>query len=79
MILLGALLMTFGTDLLIISHNDPVGTPLGVIASLAGVMLLTGGILNHHRLSLRRRSDKTDAGTEASGAGPRGKPSDRRF
>ena len=77
MILFGAVLLTFGTDLVMVSHNDPVGTPLGIICSLIGVMLLTAGILNHHRLSLKLgRDEKSGAG----GTGPerRDKAGERR-
>ena len=52
LILLGAPLLTLGFDLVIVGANSPVGGPLGVIASLIGVMLLTAGILQHYHLTL---------------------------
>lgn len=74
LILLGAPLLTLGLDLVIVGRDSPVGGPLGVFASLIGVMLLTSGILQHYRLTLRAR-DGADAGTgdrgDESGAGRR--------
>ncbi|MGH8011096.1 MAG: hypothetical protein ACREQ4_01190 [Candidatus Binataceae bacterium] len=57
MIFFGAILLTVGTDLVIATAGTPstVGGPLGVIASLIGVALLTAGILNHYRLTLALR------------------------
>jgi len=60
LILLGAPLLTAGIDLVIVGRDSPVGGPLGVIASLIGVMLLTSGILQHYRLTLRARKDAGD-------------------
>ena len=72
LILLGAPILTLGLDLVIVGRDSPVGGPLGVIASLIGAMLLTAGILQHHRLTLRTR-DGADAG-----AGDRTEESDAR-
>lgn len=57
MIFLGALLLAFGTDLVIATSGEPstLGGPLGVIASLIGTALLTAGILNHCRMTRQLR------------------------
>jgi hypothetical protein len=57
MIFLGALLLAFGTDLVIATSGEPstLGGPLGVIASLLGTALLTAGILNHCRMTREQR------------------------
>jgi TRAP-type C4-dicarboxylate transport system permease small subunit len=59
LVFFGAVLLTFGTDLVISTagESSTLGGPLGVIASLIGVSLLTTGILNHYRLSRRARED----------------------
>ena len=62
LILLGAPILTLGLDLVIVGRDSPVGGPLGVIASIIGVMLLTSGLLQHHRLTLRAR-EGADAST----------------
>jgi hypothetical protein len=54
LIFLGAILLTFGTDLELQTSGqslNSVGGLLGVIASLIGTAFLTTGILNHYRLS----------------------------
>ncbi|MGH7933258.1 MAG: hypothetical protein ACREQN_08810 [Candidatus Binataceae bacterium] len=63
LIFLGAILTTFGTDLVIATAGtqSAVGGPLGVIASLIGVAFLTTGILNHLRLSRALREGATEA------------------
>lgn len=61
LILLGAPILTFGFGLIIVGRNSPVGGPLGVIASLIGATLLTSGILQHYRLTLRARENPTPA------------------
>lgn len=57
MIFLGALLLAFGTDLVIATSGEAstLGGPLGVVASLLGTALLTAGILNHCRMTRERR------------------------
>jgi hypothetical protein len=54
LVFLGAILLTFGTDLELQTSGqslNSVGGLLGVIASLIGTAFLTTGILNHYRLS----------------------------
>jgi hypothetical protein len=57
MIFFGALLLAFGTDLVIATSGEPstLGGPLGVVASLLGTALLTAGILNHCRMTRQLR------------------------
>jgi hypothetical protein len=74
LILLGAPILTLGFDLVIVGRDSPVGGPLGVIASLIGSMLLTGGILQHYRLAVRARTENGKNG-EATAAGRRGETS----
>ena len=52
MILIGAILLTFGTDLVISSASAPatVGAPLGVLVSMIGTAVLVSGLLINHRL-----------------------------
>jgi uncharacterized membrane protein YidH (DUF202 family) len=65
MVFFGAILLTFGSDLVIATSGTPsaVGAPLGVICSLIGVALLTAGILNHQRMTreLRFKQDGDDS------------------
>ena len=81
LVFVGAILLTLGTDLVIIAAGVPaeatIRQSIGVIgaaASLIGVALLTTGILNHCRLSRVNESEEA-AGLAAEG---REKPSDRR-
>ncbi|MGH7916986.1 MAG: hypothetical protein ACREQE_05910 [Candidatus Binataceae bacterium] len=78
MIFFGAILLTLGTDLVIATAGtaSTVGGPLGVIASLIGVALLTAGILNHYRLTLALRFESDADGRET--ASKREKPEVRR-
>ena len=57
-ILIGAILLTFGTDLVISSASAPatVGAPLGVLVSMIGTTVLVSGmLLNRRRRSSARR------------------------
>jgi hypothetical protein len=51
MILIGAILLTFGTDLVISSASAPatVGAPLGVLVSLIGTTVMVSGLLVNRR------------------------------
>jgi hypothetical protein len=54
MILAGAILLTFGTDLIIETAGQDLaslGGLLGMLASIVGVAVLVTGILNHCRLT----------------------------
>ena len=54
LILAGAILLTFGTDLIIETAGQDLaslGGLLGMLASIVGVALLVTGILNHCRLT----------------------------
>ena len=54
LILAGAILLTFGTDLIIETAGHDLaslGGLLGLMASIVGVALLVTGILNHSRLT----------------------------
>ena len=64
MVFFGALLLAFGTDLVIATSGEPstVGGPLGVLASLLGTALLTAGILNHCRMTREQRGIEHRAG-----------------
>ncbi len=55
MILIGAILLTIGTDLVIntAGTQSTVGAPLGVIISVLGTTLLTSGILINRRRARR--------------------------
>jgi hypothetical protein len=68
LVFLGAILLTFGTDLEIqtAGQSGTLGGPLGVLASLIGVAFLTTGILNHYRLSREREDSKIEAGAAMS-------------
>ena len=81
LVFVGAILLTLGTDLVIIAAGVPAEATIrqsiaviGAIASLIGGALLTTGILNHCRLSRGNESDETAALT----AEGREKPGDRR-
>ena len=69
LVFLGAILLTFGTDLEIQTSGqslNSVGGLLGVLASLIGTAFLTTGILNHYRLSREREDSKIEAGAAMS-------------
>jgi hypothetical protein len=54
LVFFGAILLTFGTDLVVETAGQnlsSVGGLLGVIASLLGTALFVTGLLNHYRLS----------------------------
>lgn len=79
LVFLGAILLTFGTDLEIQTSGqslNSVGGLLGVLASLVGVAFLTTGILNHYRLT------RENADPEVATGGPvverKGNADDRR-
>jgi len=65
MILIGAILLTFGTDLVVSSASAPatVGAPLGVLVSMIGTTVLVSGLL----LNRRRRIQRETATPPASG------------
>ena len=78
LVFIGAILLTLGTDLVIIAAGVPAEATIrqsiaviGAAASLIGVALLTSGILNHCRLSRVNESDEAAAltaeGREKSG------------
>ena len=56
MILIGAILLTFGTDLVISSASAPatVGAPLGVLVSMIGTTVLVSGMLLNRRRRIQR-------------------------
>jgi hypothetical protein len=58
MILIGAILLTFGTDLVISSASAPatVGAPLGVLVSMIGTTVLVSGMLLNRRRRTRRET-----------------------
>jgi hypothetical protein len=58
MILIGAILLTFGTDLVISSANAPatVGAPLGALVSIIGTTLLVSGLLINRRRRIERET-----------------------
>jgi hypothetical protein len=58
MIVIGATLLTFGTDLVISSATTPaaLGAPLGVLISLIGTPLLVGGLVLNRRRRIQRES-----------------------
>jgi hypothetical protein len=65
MIFFGAILLTAGTDLVIETAGQALGSVgglLGVIASVIGVSILTAGILSHRGMAQRARED---AGNDA--------------
>jgi hypothetical protein len=54
LVFFGAVILTFGTDLVVETAGQnlsSVGGLLGVFASIIGAAFLTTGILNHNRLS----------------------------
>jgi hypothetical protein len=67
MIVIGAILLTFGTDLVISSASAPatVGAPLGLLVSIIGTTLLVSGLL----INRRRRIQRETAGPPASSGG----------
>ncbi len=81
LVFVGAILLTLGTDLVIIAAGVPAEAAIrqsiaviDAIASLIGVALLTTRILNHCRLSRVNESEEA-TGLAAEG---REKPGDRR-
>jgi hypothetical protein len=56
MTLIGAILLTFGTDLVISSASAPatVGAPLGVLVSMIGTTVLVSGMLLNRRRRIQR-------------------------
>jgi hypothetical protein len=58
MILFGAVLLTFGTDLVISSASAPasVGAPLGVLVSMIGTAVLVSGLLLNRRRRIQRET-----------------------
>ena len=57
LVFFGAVILTFGTDLVVETAGQnlsSVGGLLGVFASIIGAAFLTTGILNHNRLSRER-------------------------
>jgi hypothetical protein len=65
MIVFGAVLLTFGTDLVISSASEPatVGAPLGVLVSIIGATLLaSGAVVNRRRRIQREASLARDSG-----------------
>ncbi len=67
MILIGAILLTFGTDLVIntASTQATLGAPLGVLVSVLGTTLLVSGLL----INRRRRIQRAVAGPPSPTAG----------
>ena len=67
MILIGAILLTFGTDLVIntASTQATLGAPLGVLVSVLGTTLLVSGLL----INRRRRIQHEAAGPPSPTAG----------
>jgi hypothetical protein len=58
MVVIGAVLLTFGTDLVISSASAPatVGAPLGVLVSIIGVAVLASGLVLNRRRRIQRES-----------------------
>jgi hypothetical protein len=58
MTLIGAILLTFGTDLVISSASAPatVGAPLGVLVSMIGTTVLVSGMLLNRRRRIQRET-----------------------
>jgi hypothetical protein len=64
MVVIGAVLLTFGTDLVISSASAPatVGAPLGVLVSMIGAAVLaTGMVLNRRRRIQRPNAAPRDS------------------
>jgi len=63
MILIGAILLTFGTDLVISSASAPatVGAPLGVLVSMIGTAVLVSGLLINRRRRIQRETSRLPA------------------
>ncbi len=63
MVVIGAILLTFGTDLVISSASAPatVGAPLGVLVSILGTAVLVSGLLLNRRRRMRRESSAVSA------------------
>ena len=63
MILIGAILLTFGTDLVISSASAPatVGAPLGVLVSMIGTTVLVSGMLLNRRRRIQRETPSPPA------------------
>lgn len=63
MIFFGAILLTAGTDLVIETAGQALGSVgglLGVITSVIGVSILTAGILSHRGMTQRAREDASN-------------------
>jgi hypothetical protein len=63
LIFIGAILLTVGTDLVVETAGQNLGSVgglLGVLVSIIGVSLLTAGLLSHSRLT-REGSDEEAA------------------
>jgi hypothetical protein len=58
MIVVGAVLLTFGTDLVISSASAPasVSAPLGVLVSMIGTAVLVSGLLLNRRRRIQRET-----------------------
>jgi hypothetical protein len=64
MIFFGAILLTLGTDLVVQTAGQNLGSIgglLGVLLSLIGVSLLTAGLLSHSRLTREGSDDEAVA------------------
>ena len=62
LVFFGAILLTFGTDLVVETAGQnlqSVGGLLGMVASLLGTALLISGLLTHYRLSRERTAPAT--------------------
>ena len=59
MIVIGAILLTFGTDLVVSSASAPatVAAPLGVLLSMIGTTLLVSGLLINRRRRIQHETD----------------------
>ena len=63
MIVIGAILLTFGTDLVISSASQPatLGAPLGVLVSIIGTAVLVSGLLLNRRQRIRHNMSSTSS------------------